>query len=75
MLCPDCVVVPLLLQPMSEDYPASSDGGSDGGGFDGLMDDNDEKELMIECGQRQVHSTAVLVQTLYIYAAAAACIK
>lgn len=38
---------------MSEDYPASSDGGSDDGGY-GLMDDKDEKELMVECGQRQV---------------------
>ena len=43
----------LLVQPMSEDYPASSDGGSDDGGY-GLMDDKDEKELMVECGQRQV---------------------
>ncbi len=44
---------------MSEDYPASSGGGSDDGGYDGLMDDNDEKELMVECGQRQVtqHNT------------------
>jgi hypothetical protein len=37
---------------MSED--PSSGGGSDDGGYDGLMDDKDEKELMVECGQRQV---------------------
>lgn len=49
-----CFLCCLLLQPMSEDYPASSDGGSDDGGYDGLMDDKDEKELMVECGQRQV---------------------
>jgi hypothetical protein len=40
---------------MSEDYPASSGGGSDDGcAFDGLMDDQEEKELMVMCGQRQV---------------------
>jgi hypothetical protein len=45
---------------MSEDYPASCSGGSssddDDGGYDGLMDDKEEKELMVECGQRQVRA-------------------
>jgi hypothetical protein len=39
---------------MSEDYPASSSDDDDGGAFDGLMDDQEEKELMVMCGQRQV---------------------
>lgn len=44
---------------MSEDYPGSCSSGSGGsddddGGYDGLMDDKEEKELMVECGQRQV---------------------
>jgi len=46
---------------MSEDYPASSDGadGSDGG-FDGLVDDEEEKEVMVQCGQRQVRGLCLL---------------
>jgi hypothetical protein len=44
---------------MSED--PSSGGGSDDGGYDGLMDDKDEKELMVECGQRQVRPATNLL--------------
>lgn len=51
-----CVAV----QPMSED--PSSDAGSDDGGYDGLMDDKEEKELMVECGQRQVRRSKQTAQ-------------
>lgn len=60
--CAWCSLFLSVTQPMSEDYPASDDddGGSDGG-FDGLVDDAEEKELMVECGQRQV--SAVVLST------------